>query len=740
MKAQKKPIAASLSLGMAKSAAAIVLGSMATLAHTAVLEEVTVTAQKREQNLQEVGISVTAFSGDQMRNLGMTSSVDITQQVPAMQLQTFTPAFTIINLRGISQNNFQDNLEAPVAVYVDGAYIPSMNAINGMLFDVDRVEVLRGPQGTLFGRNTTGGLVQYLTNGATDEELNGYLEGQAGDYDMFAVEGAIGGAFTDNFRGRLAGRWQENDGYVETDSAASVVPGIRDAHGADGYTVRGSLQWDVTEDFLADLRVTTSEDNDVPSGTYSINFATFDPDTGLGVDAPGRLTDELEHASSLEGSFDRDSTNATATLTWNLGDTLQLVSITNYLDLDKNYLEDAGGGLFFFPYKVDTDFDNFAQEFRLSGSTERMRWQTGAYYLDMSTDTDQSVQGVAILEGFGATTDSAMQSTSTSMDSTNWSVFGQVEYDFTDRLTLIGGLRWSDDSKDIDYTQVYLEPDAGIPPTQVFDIKDVPINDIDSIDYDDYAARLQLNYTTDNDTLIYASWNRGIKGGNWSVDPLGTVAAIDPANLKHDEEVLYSYEVGVKSDVTDWMRLNTALYYYDYDDYQAFSLLGLTPQVANSDAESWGGELEMTLFPLDGLDVLIGVAYIDSDVDAVPDVFGGTVETEFPNAPEWSINALARYQWDMLGGRMAAQVDGVWNDDQYIEATNSQISEEEAYLVWNARLSYTSGSEAWEVAAWVKNAGDEVYRLYNLDLGLLGISEEVYAPPRWYGATLTYRF
>ncbi len=136
-----------------------------------------VTAQKREENLQDVGISITAFSGNQLQQLGMTRSVDIAQQVPAMQLQTFTPAFTIINLRGISQNNFQDNLEAPVAVYVDGAYIPSMNAINGLLFDTKRVEVLRGPQGTLFGRNTTGGLVQYITNGATQEELNGYAEG-----------------------------------------------------------------------------------------------------------------------------------------------------------------------------------------------------------------------------------------------------------------------------------------------------------------------------------------------------------------------------------------------------------------------------------------------------------------------------------------------------------------------------------------------------------------------------------
>lgn len=719
---------------VARACGGLMAGMIASTASGAVLEEVVVTAQKREQSLQDVGISVTAFSGDQLNNLGMTSSVDITQQVPAMQLQTYTPAFTIINLRGISQNNFQDNLEAPVAVYVDGAYVPSMNAVNGQLFDVERIEVLRGPQGTLFGRNTTGGLVHYLTNGADDEELNGYVKAEAGDFSMRAVEGAIGGAVTDSFRARLAGRWQENDGYVE-----SVTPGIRDAHGADGYTLRGSFQIDFSEDVMLDLRLTRADDDDVPSGTYSINFATFDPATGLGVDAPGRLTDELEHASTQEGSFSREMDSATATLNWTLSDSLEFVSITNYLDLDKDYLEDAGGGLFFFPYETNTEFESFSQEIRLSSDTGDLRWQAGAYYLDMTTDNFQSVAGAAILEGI-AQTDSARQETTAFVDAENWSVFGQVEYDFTDQITVIGGVRWSDDQKDFGLTQVYSEPDIGIPPTQVLDVAELGVPGLDEIDYDDFAARLQLNYVTQDDTLFYVSWNRGIKGGNWSVDPLGAIAATDPQNLKHDEEVLYSYEVGVKSDLTTWARLNAAAYYYDYKDYQAFSLLGLTPQVANSDAESYGGEIELSLYPTESLDVLLGLAYIDSTVDAVPDVFGGTVETEFPNAPRLSINMLARYQWDMFGGTMAAQVDGVWNDDQYIEATNAQVSEEDAYLVWNARLSYASPNETWELAAWVKNAGDEVYRLYDLDLGLLGISQEVYAPPRWWGGTVTFNF
>ena len=219
-------------------------------AEAQVLEEVIVTAQKREESLQDVGISVSAFSGEQLKALGVSSTVDITQQVPGLQLFTFSPAFTVFSLRGVSQNNFQDNLEAPVAVYMDGAYVASMNAINSQLFDMDRVEVLRGPQGTLFGRNATGGLIHFLTRKAEDDEANGYLEAGAAEFGTYSVEGAVGGGFSDTMRGRLAGRWQVSDGYVEAGTAFDVPATGRTSHGADGYALRGNLQIDATENVL----------------------------------------------------------------------------------------------------------------------------------------------------------------------------------------------------------------------------------------------------------------------------------------------------------------------------------------------------------------------------------------------------------------------------------------------------------------------------------------------------------
>lgn len=716
------------------------------------LEEVVVTAQKREQSLQDVGLSVSAFSGEQLENLGIKNTTAITQQVPGLQLFTFSPAFTVFSLRGISQNNFQDNLEAPVAVYMDGAYVASMNAINTQLFDVDRVEVLRGPQGTLFGRNATGGLIHFITRKATDKELDGYVEAGAAEFSTYSFEGAIGGPFSDRLRGRIAGRYEESEGYVEAGTALGRTATGRDTNGANGFAVRGTMQFDASDAVLIDLTGAYSRDHDVPTGEYIVSLAGFDPNTGLGAftnaidpaapDAGPVNFDRTpitgsgwRHWSDENPYMNRNTKSGTAQVTAKLGEA-ELVAITNGLWMDKFYIEDAGGGFGFFPYNTVTSYDQWSQEIRLSGDQDRFRWTVGAYYIDMTWDTFQRVDGALIL---GGTSDTQSMSTYGIVDSKNWSAFGQTEFDFAPRWTLITGLRWSEDDKSLRMRRVYADEPEGIPPTEIFNIADVAIPGIDTIDYGDYAARLQLNFKAADKTLLYAAFNRGIKGGNWSLDPLGGVAN---ENLKHEPEKLKAYEAGLKTDLFDGIaRLNSAVFYYDYQDYQAFSLVGLTPQVANSDAHSHGGEIELTVSPSGGLDFMLGASFLDSSVNAVPDVFGGTVKTEFPTAPKTSLNFLGRYEWTAFaGGSIAAQIDGRWNDDQFLEGTNSEVSFEPSYSVWNASLSYRATDDRMRVSVFVKNFTDEEYRLYNLDLGLLGFIEQVYGPPRQVGLTAAYHW
>ena len=389
----------------------VVLSMTGLSASAAVLEEITVTAQKREQSLQDVGISVSAFTGDQLKSLGVTSTVDITQQIPGLQLFAWSPAFTVFSLRGVSQNNFQDNLEAPVAVYMDDAYVANMSAINAQMFDMERVEVLRGPQGTLFGRNATGGLIHYISRKPTDKEFNGYLQGSGSSFrntgfNTYSVEGAAGGALSDSLRGRIAGRWQKSDGYIEAGSAFGAPKATgRTSQGADGYALRGSLQYDFNENITADVIVSHSDDHDVPTGQYIVSLAGFDPVTGLGtfngID-PGTglpatfsktpITGDVhKHFSNANPYLNRKVTSVNGQIHATLSNGMELTSITNYMTMDKFYIEDAGGGLVFFPYNVIDNFDQISQELRLSGNTDRMRWQVGGYYLNMEWDTGTNI-------------------------------------------------------------------------------------------------------------------------------------------------------------------------------------------------------------------------------------------------------------------------------------------------------------------------------------------------------------
>ena len=653
------------------TATALLIGSTAVQA--AVLEEVKVTASKREQSMQDVGISVSAFSGDQMKALGVTNTVEITQQVPALQMLTFSPNLTVFNIRGVSQNNFTDNLEAPVAVYVDDVYMATMNGINAQLFDVERVEVLRGPQGTLFGRNATGGVIHYLTVGADNDELNGYIEGTVGDYDRQSLEFAVGGSLTDSIRGRIAGRTAEMDGYMESKpfpEGNPLPPSGVDIGGEDGWTLRGELQFDLGDTAVLTLQARHTEDDEVTTGAYSFlpygdasqayippEFQQFTNDVILeGGDPPGGLTleqftaavffcpsqldcfapvDEAgrtiyegdhpephEHYSDYAGFMDRETDSYTVKLDWELGDAMDLVSITNYFELDKFYTEDGDGiPVPIIEFTTVADFTQFSQELRVSGDTDTMRWVAGLYYLDMETDADvitrgAPVSGVAVDLGYDpAELGDPQVRQDYTLDSTNWSIFGQGEWDFADNFTLILGLRWSEDDKEMDFVTAFQSPSNGIndPSFNLGEAAAAAGSDNDEVDYSDWAGRLQLDWRLSDDVMTYASYNRGIKGGNFAPS-----ANVTLDRIRHDEEVLHAYEIGVKSELAGGLvRLNGAIFYYDYDDYQAFTFSDGTPSVANADAENYGAEVELTWTPNEHWDIIAGLSFQDSEVDGV---------------------------------------------------------------------------------------------------------------------------
>ncbi len=795
----------SLRISFAKTSIAAAVAASASLPYTvqaSALEEVVVTAQKREQNLQDVGISVTAFSGDQIQELGFRSTADIVYQTPNLQLYEFSPTLTVYNLRGVSQNSFADNLEAPVAVYVDGAYVASMGALNGQMFDIERVEVLRGPQGTLYGRNATGGLIHYISKKPTDQ-FEAYAEVTAGNYDLVDVIGSVSGPLSDAVRGRLAVNYTEQDGYLEWKRSENAMgqpqvhEDIRDAYGRDALSLKGALEFEVSDSLLATLRVNWSEDDDVASGAYVRSIAAQDPDTGLGVYVEEN-DEPFEFNADVEGFFDRDLMSTTLELDWELSDSISLVSITNYMQMDKAYSEDSeglasgvpavvfdsfyvdndgnpitvqsffpdqplGADLPSFNFRTDQDFEQFSQEFRLSGTSDSLTWQAGLYYLDIQTDNEAEVYGAAAWWTGGPASNfqpSQRAAANWTVDTESWSVFGQADFALGESFTLTTGLRWTEDEKANDFFTRYETKDGVVLVEEVDTGVGVPIQPVcysDRIDsrciddernpsaeddYSDWAGKIQLDWNATEDVLAYAGVSKGIKGGNWSAPVFpDSINSLGIERLAHDEETLYSYEIGVKSTLADGLvRLNGAIFYYDYEDYQAFSVLNFNQNISNNDAEIFGGEIELYASPWEGWDFVLGLAFLDTEIDDVESPNGTLIDTEMPQAPDFSGNGLVRYEFPIAAGSIAAQLDFTYTGDHWMEVTNAPVDEEDAYFIANARLTYFSSERDWRVVGWVKNLADEEYRIYALDVAGAPspFINDVYGSPRTYGVTISY--
>ena len=688
------------------------------------LEEIIVTAQKREQNLQDVGASVTAFDAVSLQRLGLHNVTDLTEQVPGLQFNQYGATVTVYNLRGVSQNDFNDHQEAPVAVYDDEAYVASTGALAGSMFDLQRVEVLRGPQGTLFGRNATGGLIHYISNKPSDES-GGYFGFTRGNYGALDSEGAVNQPLSESVSARLSFATDYHEGYIENSLGHPVE---------DQNQVAARLQ----------LRIKTSDNSEILVKLHGVNndhetagdytWAAARPDaTGRAVLTPG-LTDfsgymnpssnPFDQAQDRRGIFNRTVWGATVHGEWRT-DAFTLTSVSDYLRVQKRYGEDSDGSPnFVFDFDVFYHFQQFSQELRLNGDNGALRWLAGVYYINYRSTQDSPATSPPNLFG-----DADARFT---LRDKSPAAFAQFEYDLTDRWTVLAGARYTYDDKSFDYLY-----DCQLCPQTLHYV--APAYPAAARAFNLETGKAEIDYKPVKDALLYASVNRGAKGGGWSADTSGFVS---PENLPYAPEKLTDYELGFKT--TFWeqrARLNGSLFYYDYKDYQGFFLYGTNTVVRNVNAKDKGGELELTLVPLERLNLQLGVSHLESYVPSIPLAAGGTASAQLPQAPRWSFNAAAHYEWPMFGGTMSAQVDGKWDSAQYLELENSQSDIQASYAITNARLGFRTADDRWELSAFVRNAANKYYRIYNLDVaGLFGNVVGVYGPPRVYGATMTYRW
>ena len=733
------------------------------------IEEIVVTATRREENLQDVGIAVTALGPNQLADLNITVATDITRVVPSLQMNAYSSSQVVFNIRGVSQNDYGDQQEPPVAVYQDDSYASSINLASFPVFDLARIEVLRGPQGTLFGRNATGGAIQFVSNRPTDT-VEGYATGTYGSYNQFILEGALSGPLTDNLQGRIAAISNQDDGYME-----SVEPGVDDRGGNDHYALRGQLAWQPSDATDLNLIVRYMKaDGETQAGIYSHEPACPNaqfqgeftrPDqscdfwgTGPGEAGTGYINDSItpsrggdpwKTAETQESYVDREITGATLHFDWDIGNGLSLVSITDYQDASKFYLEggDAGpvDGVLFYQ---GSDLEQFSQEFRLAGSIGEHTWVAGIY--GMSVDGDYTGKFATPFYGYDPTIEMSQETTS-------WAIFAQDDWAFADDFKLIVGARYWSDEREGGYFGTAPEvPGLSAPVTVIFNTNEVsPLGSGISPDdakrsFDGVTARVQLDWKPNDDMLVYGSFNRGSKSGGYTFstgtpyDPDGSqdIPRAFLEGIPFDEETLDAYEIGLKSSFGDTTTLNLAGFYYDYSDYQAFAQFGPVQTVINLDADLTGLEVELTSRPIDALTLQVGLSFLDSKVKDVPLPDGVTVEDhDLPQTPDFSGHALARYDFGLANGTLGIQGDVVYSSSFCFTVLCAPVEEEDSYTVTNARVSYDSDSGRWGVAAFVNNLFEEEYRVYAFDSSLFaGVVAGVYGKPRWYGFSATYRF
>ncbi|MDE2494329.1 MAG: TonB-dependent receptor [Alphaproteobacteria bacterium] len=700
------------------------------------LEEVIVTAQKRAQNMQKVGIALSAIGAQQLSTLPDSDVTAIVNLIPSVQFNQYSPTLTVFNIRGISQNDFADSQESPIAFYADDVYVSAMGAIAGQMYDLSQIAVLRGPQGTLFGRNATGGVIQ-VTSAAPTNYFSGYLQATGGSFGEYDTEGAISGPLGNSWRGRLSFQTIHHDGYIKN----LIGP---DVGSANSYAGRLQLEGDVGHGGDLLIKLWGIRNDHEVSGAYS-HRASYPNADGLGVfvqwnvdvygtcpgcDAFGYKAPGFPFTGSFDrkGLFDRTYGGLTVKYTQAFQG-FTLTSITNMQVLRKRYGEDSDMSPNpIFIYDTHQYLLQESQETRLDGQVGRLHWTAGVYLLDINSrnnyDANVLVAGENIV--YQAKTDTYSAAG-----------FAQLEYALNNQFKVIGGFRYSWDHK----KYWYATTDSLIPSND-FAFNPSLYPDLASRTYHpDYSYRVELDYTPTDNTLLYASINRGTKAGGFATP---SSPPPNPAQLVFGQEALTSYEAGFKLTLfDDTTRFNGSVFHYDYHNYQAYGFYGLFQQITNNQAYDDGLELELTTTPVNGLVLHAFGSFLSTQVKNLHLPAGTVKDRVMPQAPHFSGGLSGQYTMPLAaGGDLTLSSDWKYNGTQFLSVMNAPVDKQPAYVVGNVQISYVpSFNNNLELSAFVNNVTDQAYRIYNLDLsGLLTFNQGVFAPPRWYGVTLRYNF
>lgn len=694
-----------------------------------------VTAQKRAENLQDVPIAIQAMGGESLKNSGFTDLRDLKALVPSFQASNpGNNANVTFSIRGVGQRDVNVISEGTVAEFVDGAYISFVNALGQPMYDLERIEVLKGPQGTLFGRNATGGLLNVITKKPTDY-LDGYVTAEVSSFNGYKLEGAVGGPLGETTSARLSVSYDKADGYLGNTTGPDLLA-------KDNLSARLQLQFEPTDTLTFNLSgrywkafrapgvglsyspqlidgsgVIRSPENEAEYADFCVNVLGT-PTPPAGAWQAGSCTiyqpDPYESDYGNGTFYEATYYGLTGTADLVLSDTVTLTSITDYQHAKMDYSANLTGGDPGILYQIFAGPQRqFSEELRLSGDAGgALRWQTGIYYLNIFHDVQTNF----------------IFPINYSLKADSYAAFAQIDYDLSDSVTLTIGGRIMYDTKD------FLS--IGIDPANPTGLVLTDGADLSSSKWD-WSGRAVLTYNPHSDLTLYAGVNRGVKGGGFDG---GGIPAYPVSDAEYESETLYAYDAGVKANFGgNLATIDGSVFYYDYHNYQAFSGAN---QTVNTDAEIAGAELFLTLRPVHGLTLNGGATYLDTKAKEV-DIGGGlTSDFPIPQAPEWALQGSIRYATPLTGDdELSLQFSALYQSQTTISAVPAQDQSIDSYHRFDVRAAYELPGGKITVAGFINNITDELYYLNRIDFtGFTGATVNTPDRPRWGGASVTYKF
>lgn len=672
------------------------------------IEEVVVTAERRESSLQETPIAISVFNGEFMEDSNITNVQDLGPYAPGLNY-TQVSNFAQLNIRGIGLEQINLGGEPGVAFHQDGVYLARPYVNNAVFVDLERVEVVRGPQGTLYGRNATGGSLNLIPKRPTDE-FEGNVSTILGDYDRVRLTTTLSGPLTSSggIRGRLSLVTDKHDGYLE-----NQVDG-QDLEDNDTKSGRAEVDFDLTDSLDLALSADYMREDDTGPVMRVGDIGGTAPGLGGQVgDAPWEIFINGPHDQNV-----RDW-GTSARLNWDLG-SVSVMSLTAYRDTKFRLQSDLDGTDFFLVNEdLQEDAEQVSEEIQVSSNGDgRLTWIAGAYYFheDGNLDYQFPIPLFATTIRFVA-----------KQDTNAYALFGEVTYAVTDKLSLTAGARYSEESKRGSTQQTF------------FVISDVSVDD----SWSATTPRFVADYQISDSMFGYLSIAKGFKSGGINTGGTSQQSAYDP-------EYIWNYELGLKSTLLDGrLQTNLATFYYTYDDLQVNQFaVGRTFIENAASAEGYGIEAEVTALVTDGLSLDVALAYLDAEFTKYDslDSFRPTLGilnldgNELPRAPNFKASVVARYEIPIGSNMLTLQGEYQHQDDEYFTPFNTNFAQGGGFDLVNARVAFAPQDARWEVALYGRNLTDDEYELTETVSGINAGTLELFGPPRTYGLEGRYKF